>query len=77
MHQRVCLEQSSVVGAMMLYRRWKTLGTYLNCAEVERTELADKIKYDKRDKAFRRRSSEIVCKSPYAAGRENAFGGER
>ena len=73
----MCLEQSSVVGAMMLYRRWKTLGTYLNCAEVERTELADKIKYDKRDKAFRRRSSEIVCKSPYAAGRENAFGGER
>ncbi|NOS92888.1 MAG: hypothetical protein HOP30_13270 [Cyclobacteriaceae bacterium] len=44
--------------------------------EVERTELAsEQLKIGGKD--FRRRLSEGVCKSPYAAEGGNAFGGER
>ena len=60
----------------MLYKRWKTL--LMNCphVEVERTELANE-EFKERGEAFRRRLSEGVCKSPYAAERGNTFGGER
>ena len=37
-----------------------------NHVEVERTELANEL-IRKRGMTFRRRSSEIACKSPYAA----------
>jgi hypothetical protein len=51
---------------MMLYKRWKTFQRLSNHAEVERTELADELSRRK-ELAFRRGSSESVCKSPYAA----------
>ena len=50
----------------MLYKRWKTLCKINNHVEVERTELADDL-IGKGGMNFRRRSSEIACKSPYAA----------
>ena len=65
----MCLEHHPVVGMKMLYKRWKTFQKIRNHAEVERTELADELKRRK-GLAFRRRSSESVCKSPYAATME-------
>jgi hypothetical protein len=48
----------------MLYKKWKTFQEFINHAEVERTELADEMK---KELNFRKRLSEVVCKSPYAA----------
>jgi len=39
---------------------------FMNHAEVERTELADDVNRRK-ELNFRKRLSEVVCKSPYAA----------
>jgi hypothetical protein len=50
----------------MLYKRWKTLWKVNNHVEVERTELANEL-IRRRGVNFRRRLSEIACKSPYAA----------
>jgi hypothetical protein len=50
----------------MLYKRWKTLINISECVEVERTELAS-VQMIKGELIFRRRLSEIACKSPYAA----------
>lgn len=50
----------------MLYKRWKTLDNICIHVEVERTELANEG-CTKRELNFRRRLSEGVCKSPYAA----------
>jgi hypothetical protein len=47
-HKRVCLEHHSVVGVMMLYKRWKTFRDCQYSCEVERTELADEINQKKR-----------------------------
>lgn len=66
MHKRVCLELHSVVRMKMLYKRWKTLRKINNHVEVERTELANEL-IGRRGVNFRRRLSEMACKSPYAA----------
>jgi hypothetical protein len=50
----------------MLYKRWKTLWITNIHVEVERTELANEL-IGRREMNFRRRLSEGVCKSPYAA----------
>ena len=65
-HKRVCLELHSVVRMKMLYKRWKTFWTINNHVEVERTELTNELK-ERKGMNFRRRLSEIACKSPYAA----------
>ena len=62
----MCLELHSVVRMGMLYKRWKTLWKIINHVEVERTELANEL-IGRRGVNFRRRLSEGVCKSPYAA----------
>jgi hypothetical protein len=69
MHKRVCLELHSVVRMKMLYKRWKTLWRINIHVEVERTELANEL-IRRRGVNFRRRLSEIACKSPYAAAVE-------
>jgi hypothetical protein len=50
----------------MLYKRWETFWKINNHVEVERTELANDL-IGRRGVNFRRRLSEIACKSPYAA----------
>jgi hypothetical protein len=50
----------------MLYKRWKTLWKINNHVEVELTELANGIDR-RREVDFRKRLSEGVFKSPYAA----------
>lgn len=76
MHQRVCLEQSPVVRTKMLYKRWKAskLFTFV-WKSSEPNWPTDNLILGGED--FRRRLSEGVCKSPYAAGRGNTLGGER
>ena len=64
--KRVCLELHSVVRMQMLYKRWKTFWRINIHVEVERTELANEL-IGRRGVNFRRRLSEIACKSPYAA----------
>jgi hypothetical protein len=56
----------------MLYKRWKTFQKIINHVEVERTELANEMK-GRKGWAFRRQLSEVVCKLPYAAGKETCF----
>jgi hypothetical protein len=68
----VCLELHSFVGVKMLYKRWKAFQGFITHAEVERTELADELKRRK-ELNFRKRLSEGVCKSPYAAKEETYF----
>jgi hypothetical protein len=53
----------------MLYKRWKTFQKFSNHSEVERTELADELN-ERKEMDFRRRLSEVVCKSPHAATME-------
>jgi len=65
-HKRVCLDLHSVVRMKMLYKRWKTFWKINNHVEVERTELANEL-IRRKEVNFRRRLSEIACKSPYAA----------
>ena len=50
----------------MLYKRWRTFWKINNHVEVERTELANEV-IGRKEVNFRRRLSEIACKSPYAA----------
>jgi hypothetical protein len=56
----------------MLYKRWKTFWKINNHVEVERIELANEL-IERRGVNFRRRSSEIAYKSPYAAKVETYF----
>ena len=65
-HKRVCLELHLVVRMKMLYKRWKTFWRISSHVEVERTELANEL-IRRKGVSFRRRLSEIACKSPNAA----------
>jgi hypothetical protein len=73
---RVCLELHSVVRMKMLYKRWKTLDNrYIMWKSSEQNW--PMMDCTRREMNFRRRLSEGVCKSPYAAESGNSFGGER